>query len=80
MKRGERKRGFNSFRKQVRDKSNMGRQIANCQSCQFLNRNDECNNPNVTEYDMVREENKTYCTFFRGFDYENGRRKKDDVW
>jgi hypothetical protein len=79
MKKGERKRGFNQFRKQVRDKSGTARQVANCQSCQFLNRNDECSNPNVTEFDMVKEAHKTYCTFWRGFEYENGR-KKDDVW
>lgn len=76
MKRGERKRGFNAFRKQVRDKPMKMRQVQNCLSCRFLDDNKECGNPNVTSYDMVYEEHKTYCTFWRGYEYDNGRREK----
>lgn len=77
MKAGERRRGFNAFRKQVRDKQTTARVVANCQSCKFLNHEDECTNNNVTEYDMVHADNKTYCNYWQGFEYENGRRKKD---
>jgi hypothetical protein len=75
MKRGERKRGFNQFRKQVRDKAHMSRNVANCKSCKFFNSDEECTNPNVTEFDMVKEESRTYCTFWKGFEYDNGRSK-----
>jgi hypothetical protein len=80
MKRGERKRGFNQFRKQVRDKKGTARQVANCLSCKFYTKEEECNNPNVTEFDMVYEDHRTFCTFWKGFEYDNGRRKDDDLW
>lgn len=80
MKKGERKRGFNQFRKTVRDKPSSAKYMADCKSCKFLNQNDECTNSNVTSYDMVTTEEKTYCTFWKGFDYDNGRKQKDDTW
>lgn len=80
MKKGERRRGFNAFRKQVRDKPSTTRHVANCVSCQFFNKDEECVNPNVTAYDMVYEPHKTYCSFYRGYDYDNGRQKKEDDW
>lgn len=78
MKKGERKRGFNQFRKQVRDKSTTARQVANCKSCKFFNAKEECTNSNVTSFDMVQEEHRTYCTFWKGFEYDNGRKDKDE--
>lgn len=80
MKKGERKRGFNSFRKTVRDKPTTSRHVANCMSCKFFNSDSECTNPNVTQYDMVVEDHKTYCSFWTGYEYNNGRTKKDDDW
>lgn len=78
MKKGERRRGFNQFRKQVRDKPQGMRQVANCLSCKFLDSEGECGNPNVTSYDMVYEGTKQYCSFFKTYDYDNGRKPKDD--
>ena len=75
-----RSRGFNQFRKLVRDKPSTAKYVANCQSCKFLNANDECTNNNVTQYDIVEEEGKTFCAFWKGFEYDNGRRKKDFDW
>lgn len=80
MKTGERRRGFNAFRKTVRDNPSRARLIADCKSCRFLNHNDECTNPSVTEFDMVIEGSKVYCTFWQGYEYDNGRKKKDDIW
>jgi hypothetical protein len=80
MKKGERKRGFNAYRKTIRDSPNKGRLVADCKSCRHLNSNDECTNNNVTAYDMVTEGDKTYCSFWQGFEYDNGRKKKDDEW
>ena len=77
MKRGERRRGFNAFRKQVRDKSMMARNVANCKSCKYLNSDDVCTNSNVTQYDLVEEENRTFCNYWQGYEYDNGRRSKD---
>ena len=75
-----RARGFNQFRKVVRDKAGTARAVANCKSCQYLNANDECTNPNVSKYDIVEEDNKMYCVYWRGYDYDNGRAKKDSDW
>jgi lipopolysaccharide biosynthesis regulator YciM len=81
VKRGERKRGFNQFRKVVRDK-NKGRFIASCKSCKFFNSDDVCTNPSVTEWDMVTptDGGDPHCTFWMGLDYDNGRKKKTDEW
>lgn len=80
MKKGERKRGFNQFRKQVRDKQGTARVVANCQSCQFFNADEECTNGQVTKYDMVYEDSKTYCNFWQGYGYDNGRKKVESDW
>lgn len=80
MKKGERKRGFNQFNKDVRDKPSMAKAIANCESCQYLDADGECTNLTVSEYDMVRDGTKTYCSFWRGFEFNNGRKKKITDW
>lgn len=77
MKKGERRRGFNQFRKTIRDSSLKARLVADCKSCKFFNSKDECTNGEVTSFDMVQDGNKTYCTFWQGFDYDNGRKKQD---
>lgn len=71
----KRQRGFNQFAKKVRDKSRVARSVANCKSCMYLNENDVCTNNGVTSYDMVVEETRTYCTFWKGIEYNNGRKK-----
>ncbi|AEZ50492.1 hypothetical protein F400_gp045 [Bacillus phage BCD7] len=77
MKKGERKRGFNQFSKHLRDSPSKAKHVANCQSCVFFNDDDECENTSVTEWDLVKEENRTYCVFWQGYAYDNGRKKKD---
>lgn len=72
-----RSRGFNQFRKSVRDKQYMAKSVANCKSCKYLDGDEVCTNSNVSKFDMIEEENKTYCNFWKGYDYDNGRRKKD---
>lgn len=80
MKRGERRVGFNQFRKTVRDKPALTRNVANCLSCKFLNHEGECTNSNVTLYDMVQEDHRKYCSFWSSYDYDNGRKNKKDEW
>lgn len=77
MKRGERRRGFNQFNKTLRDNHTRAKFAANCLSCRHYNSNDECTNSGVTEFDIVREESRTYCTFWQGYEYDNGRKKKE---
>ena len=72
-----RSRGFNQFRKNVRDKQYIAKSVANCKSCRYLDDEGVCGNPSVSKFDLIEEEHKTYCNFWKGFEYDNGRRKKD---
>ena len=63
MKKGERRRGFDSFDRRI-SKKRSSAFIASCESCYFYNADQECTNPNVTEFDMVYEKNRTFCTFW----------------
>mgnify|MGYP001232325641 CR=1 FL=1 len=80
MKRGEVKRGFNQFSKIVRDKATVAKQVANCKSCIYFDTEENCTNSNTSQYDMVTEEHRTYCCYWKGEAYDNGRRKKDFDW
>jgi hypothetical protein len=81
MKKGETGRGFNSFRKHVEKKGN-SRYFASCQSCKFHDDEEGCQNNEVTAFDVVKEEGRTYCAYWRGLEAESSRKKKEnhDDW
>jgi hypothetical protein len=60
-------RGFKHVRKMAMEKA---KYIAQCDSCRSFyadspNEDDYCHNPNVTDYDMVYEENgRVYCGYW----------------
>lgn len=61
MKPGQIKRGFKPLAEHVD-----GRQkyVADCKSCCFWNENDGCENPNYIPYDLIVEENRSYCIYW----------------
>jgi hypothetical protein len=69
MKKGEVKRGFKAFRNTYKDDARALKRLRNCDTCKFQyqdedTREEVCHNNNVTKFDMVQEENKTYCTYW----------------
>lgn len=73
-------RGFNRYNKLMRDKPGIAKHVANCQSCKHSDGNGGCLNNGVSEFDMVYEKDRTYCTFWQALDFDNGRKKDSDPW
>ena len=46
--------------------------IASCYSCIYFHEED-CHNPNVTEFDMIETEDKLYCNFWKNSYWEEDR-------
>lgn len=64
------KRGFKAFRDEVKGTQYKLRNIRDCKSCASFFEDTEgdeeyCHDSSVTSYDMVNEDNKTYCSFWR---------------
>lgn len=38
--------------------------IANCYSCRHFSNDNICTNPNVTSFDIIKKEGRTYCYFW----------------
>lgn len=68
MKPGEFKRGFKHFTKHIDGKE---KYIASCTSCADWDDKEGCQNPNVLAYDMIDEDNRTYCNYWRTGRREN---------
>lgn len=70
MDKGQIKRGFKPFRKQIEGNNSALRNIRECKTCKYFNKPEEekedvCTNNAVTKYDMTYEESgKTYCTYW----------------
>jgi rubredoxin len=69
MQRGQVKRGFKAFRNSVKNDRNALRRMRNCKTCKYFYPEDEspeevCHNNSVTKFDMVYDENVTYCTYW----------------
>lgn len=67
------KRGFSTLDKIMEKK---GRRMANCKSCFYMCPDskgiEDCNNPNVTKFDFVREEDgREYCIYWSIKEREN---------
>lgn len=74
-------RGFNRYNKLMRDKPGIAKHVANCKSCRFSDGEGNCNNNGVTEFDMVYEEHRTFCTFWKAPHFDNGRKDQaKDPW
>ena len=73
MKPGERKRGFNEFRKQTEHKAKI---IASCDSCMYME--DSCTHTGVTAYDMVEGDNRIYCLYWQAYPVNRIRRKRGE--
>ena len=63
-------RGFKAFRKEVKDTQYKLKNIRDCRSCNYYYEDtggDEeyCHNNAVTSYDLVNDENKSYCSFWQ---------------
>ena len=59
-------KGFKKVRELV---SERGKYVANCNSCRMFYQGEDdaeecCHNNEVTKFDMVEEENKSFCTFW----------------
>lgn len=65
-KKKDRARGFDQFWKKTTKKQSNMRYLASCESCAYMNADGECENGNVSSFDMVKDEtsNRVYCTFW----------------
>lgn len=64
------KRGFKAFRDEVKDTQYKLKNIRDCRCCSFYyednNEDGEyCHNNSVTSYDLVTDENKNFCSFWK---------------
>jgi hypothetical protein len=70
MEKGQIKKGFKPFRKQIEGNNSALRNVRDCKTCKSFYRDEEseeeiCHNSGVTKYDMTTEESgKTYCTYW----------------
>lgn len=76
----KRRGGFNEFSRVLRDEPYKARSVARCESCVFFSDKKECQNNNVTEFDIYRDGDVVVCSFWKGVEYDNGRKKKEDDW
>lgn len=70
MEKGQVKKGFKPFRKQIEGSNSALRNVRECKTCKYFSNDEEseeeiCHNNSVSKYDMTTEESgKTYCTYW----------------
>lgn len=67
-----RKRGFKAFKTHAKK---IEKYIASCSSCMYME--DECINPNVTSFDVVKTDTSIYCSYWKS--YISSGRKNDEI-